>query len=517
MPIYQVGQLNTTALSAPGVYLQIQPPPMIINGVPSNVLGAVGVGSWGPVNAPTLCGGPSDVTRYLGAAQVRKYDLATAFGIWWLLGATAVQYVRVTDGTDTAAAGTLMDTAGTPAIGAHLTGFYTGSLGNNIGAAITTGTKQSTYKLTITMPNLQPEVFDNIPGTGATFWTNLVNAVNNGIGTRGPSQLVIATIGVSTATPNTSTTYALTGGADGTTGVVDSTLVGVDGIAGVRKGMYCLRGTGSQVGCLVDHSDITAASTVLALGLSEGIYFGAQGQPGQNYATVATALNTAGADGYGLKVFVGDWITYQDNTNNQQRLLGPTTFWAGLQASLSPEKSSLNKPIAGIVTTQRVAQNQPYTSGEIGFVKTSRLDCISNPCPGGAYYGCETGVNASSNAATLGDNYTRMTNYIALTLANAFGSVIGENQTTDLRTDAQTAMQAFLMNLWKAKMIGDVNNPTKVPFTVDISSDDNTDSQVAAGYMTANVAVKYLSVVFYFVINLQGGQTVVIQSSVQQS
>jgi hypothetical protein len=62
-------------------------------------------------------------------------------------------------------------------------------------------------------------------------------------------------------------------------------------------------------------------------------------------------------------------------------------------------------------------------------------------------------------------------------------------------------------------MIGDVNNPQAVPYTVVIDSTNNSSQAVANGYMTANVTVKYLSIVFFFVINLQGGQTVVVKSS----
>ena len=37
MSISQSGQLNVSALGAPGVYLQIVPPAPVINGVPSNL------------------------------------------------------------------------------------------------------------------------------------------------------------------------------------------------------------------------------------------------------------------------------------------------------------------------------------------------------------------------------------------------------------------------------------------------------------------------------------------------
>ncbi|MHB8354988.1 MAG: phage tail protein, partial [Burkholderiales bacterium] len=57
MAIYQLGQLNASALSVPGAYIQIVPPKnRYINGVPSNILGIVGVGSWGPVNSPIVAG-----------------------------------------------------------------------------------------------------------------------------------------------------------------------------------------------------------------------------------------------------------------------------------------------------------------------------------------------------------------------------------------------------------------------------------------------------------------------------
>lgn len=514
MPIYQLGQLNQTALSAPGVYLQIQPPPLIVNGVPSNLLGLVGVGSWGPVNSATLLGGPNDVAQKLGSNAVRSRDLPTAAEVCWKLGATAIQYVRISDGTDAAATIAVMDGAGSPVLGTTLTAFYTGTVGNGLTAAITAGTKQSTFKLTIARPNITAEVFDNLAGTGVAFWQALVSAVNNGQSQiRGPSQLVVATIAASTAAPNITSTFAATGGTDGATSITDAMMVGTDGVGTQRKGMYALRGSGCQVGALVDHQDMTAWATILAFGLSEGIYFGGASAPGTSYTATSTGLNTAGADGYGFKAFVGDWVTYFDSTNNQNRLLSPATIWAAEQASLSPEQSSLNKPILGFVGTQRVAMNNPYSSAEIGAIKTARLDVITNPSPGGNYYACQTGVNASSTNGQNGDNYTRMTNYLALTLAAAYGKVIGQNQTTDLRMSVQTSMQAFLGNLWRANMIGDVNNPSAVPYTVEIDAANNPNQQVANGYMTANVAVKYLSIVFYFVINLQGGQTVTIQST----
>jgi hypothetical protein len=507
--LFQLGQLNATALQAPGVYAQIVPPKTrYINGVPTDILGVVGIASWGPKNSPVTIGAPADAQRMFGSQQVRKYDLASALAIGFQVGAYNQRVVRVTDGTDTAATGNLMDTNGVPAIGATLTGIYTGTVGNSITAGITAGTKNSTFKLTVTLPGYTPEVFDNIAGSGATFWQNLVSAVNNGqSGTRGPSQLVVATIGVATAAPNTATTYTLASGTDGTTTLTDTVMVGTDGTA--RTGMYALRGTGASVLNLIDVTDQAQWTAINTFVLSEGMYYIGQGAAGASTSTVSGNLVTAGVDSYGCKIMVGDWEYWQDNVNGQSRMMAPATFEAAKIASQGPHLSSLNKPIAGITGTQRVNANQPYSNADIASVVAARLDLISNPCPGGAYYGAQTGRNTSSNPATNGDNYTRMTNYLANTLATSFGWVVGKLQTTDLRLTAKGSMDAFLSNLEQAGMIGDVNGGPA--FSVQIDANNNPSNRVALGYLQADVQVKYLSVVFDFLINLEGGQSVQIQ------
>lgn len=513
MPIYQLGSINTTSLQAPQVAVQIVPPKTrYINGVPTDIYGLVGVASWGPKNSPTLVGSPTDGQRLFGVQQVRKYDLASAIAIAFQVGAFNMRVVRVTDGTDVAASASLMDTAATPAIGATLSGFYTGTVGNTLTAAITPGAKASTYKLTITLPGYIPEVFDNIGGSGATFWTNLVSAVNNGqSGVRGPSTIAVATVGAGVAAPNVATVYTLAGGTDGATTITDTTLLGTDG--NTRTGMYALRSSGASVVNLVDVTDSTTWSAQNAFGLAEGAYIVAQGPAGASYTTVSTSLNTAGVDSYAMKVLVGDWNYWLDSVNGQTRLMAPATFMAAKISAQAPHYSSLNKPISGIVGTQRTAQNYPYSLAEVGAIVQARLDLITNPCPGGNYYGGMTGRNASSNSAVNGDNYTRMTNYLAFTLAASFGWVIGQLQTTDLRRTAKASMDAFLTNLEQQGMIGDANGGPS--FTVQLDASNNPDSRVALGYMQADVSVKYLSVIFDFIVNLEGGQSVVIQSNVR--
>jgi len=516
VPIYSLGALNTTALSAPDVYVQkVNPKTLYINGVTSDILGLVGAGSWGPVNAAVLASPDT-----FGPVTVRSHDLATALAVSAQQGAQNVRAVRVTDGTDVAASAVLKDAGGT-VTGLTLTAMYTGTVGNGLTATLSAGTAAASYKLTISRTDYSPEIFDNLTGTigaGGTLWATIANAVNLGqSGIRGPSRYCVAAVGSSILAPSTTTTTALfAGGTDGATwsvaGSDSAALIGADSNnAPSRKGMYALRGSGAQVLALIDYAPAAPAwSTIAAFADSEGMYAVVAAPVSNDYSATSSQLATAGADTPSLKVMVGDWLYWYDSLNGVNRLLSPATFVAAEIANLSPHQSALNKPLSGLTGSQRRGTApSPYTPAEVGAVATARLDVVTNPCPGGSYYGCRTGRNASSDPTRNGDNYTRMTNYLALTLAGAYGFVVGQPQTSDLRLKVKASMEAFLSNLEQQGMIGDPNGGKA--FSVTLNASNNPASRVAQGYMQADVQVKYLSIVWFFLVNLEGGQSVTVR------
>ena len=510
MTVLQAGQ---TLSIAPGLDVVIFPPAnTYINGLPTDGLGSVGVGSWGPVNVPVIgMGNSAQVQAMYGPITNRLHDISTAADVYDQNFVQSMTFVRVTDGTDVAASLTLMDTAATPAVGAHLTAKYTGIVGNTFSAAITTGRAVGTFKLTLTRAGFVPETWDNIPGTGAAFWTNLVNAVNNGIpGSSGPSQNFVATVGVSTAAPNITTAYTAAGGTDGTTAVTDTMLLGTDGL--VRTGMYALRATGVMVGNLID---CTTSSTWLAqaqFGLAEGIAFHGAAPQGSSIATTGTALSAAGVDAYSFFPKAGDFCWYQDVVNGVNRSLSPATYAAAVMAATSPEQSSLNKPIYGLIGTDRSNANNRYSQAEKEQAVINRVDYIANPSPGGNFFAVQTASNSASLSSENGDNFTRMTNYIAFTINSAMGYVIGQTQTDAQRRNVRNTLNAFFNNMWKStpQMIGDVNNPTSQPWQVILDKTNNTDASVALGNEIAAVSVTYLSIVKRFIVNYMGGQSVKI-------
>lgn len=508
MPVIQQGAAINSAV--PDVYVQITPPQQTyINGIATDILGIVGVGSWGPVNSPVVLSKYADASQAFGQANNRKYDLSTAVFFSALQGATNMRGVRVTDGTDAAASATI----GTN--GLTLTGRYTGTVGNSISAALSAGTAANSWKLVLSLPGYAPETFDNLAAglTGNAVWVAIAAAINNGSSAlRGPSKLVVASAGASTSAP-TATTVTLSGGLDGASGVTATQMVGTDGTS--RTGMYALRATGCLNAFLADCDASTSWTAQMAFGLSEGIHMIGTGPAGDTIANAVTTKATAGIDSYSFKLMFGDWCYVADPVTGVTRLISPQSFEAGLLAALPPQESALNGngaryPFKGIITTQKANSNSVYSNAELKLLGDAGIDVITNPCPGGAFYGSRIGKNTSSNSAINGDNYPRLTYYIAYTLNSAMGREVGKLQTPTQRQIALGKLTAFLSNMQNNGMIGDVNNPTKQAFSVILDASNNPSDQVALGYEKASIRVTYFSVITTFLVDLEGGQTVSI-------
>jgi hypothetical protein len=511
MPIVQQGAINTTALIVPDLYVQIVPPQtLLLNGVPTDVLGVVGTASWGPVGEPTIVGSMGDYAAAFGPVMPRKYDMGTPVAAAVQQGAGNFICVRMTDGTDTASSLTVLG-------GITFTALYTGSLGTQLSVTLSAGSAASTWRLTVALPGINPEVYDNITGAGSAFWTSVANAVNNGNGVlRGPSQLVVATSLASAATPVGGTFAFASGtpGSDGASGVTAALLVGSDTLP--RLGMYALRSQGCAIALLADADDPTQWSVQTEFGLSESVYMILTGPAGDNIANAVTTKAEAGIDSYAAKLMFGDWVYWSDQTNALIRLISPQGFVAGRLANLSPEQSSLNKPLYGVIGTQKSGQPgvgtaTTYATADLSALLSAGIDVIANPQPGGTYWGVRGGHNSSSNAATNGDNYTRLTNYIASTLASGMGVYVGQLVNATLFQNIRATLLAFLNGLLSQGMLGSTTGAA--PFAVVCDTSNNPVSRTSLGYVQADVQVQYQAINEKFIVNVQGGQTV--QVSIQ--
>ena len=521
MTIYQQGNINTAALIVPDLYVQIVPPQnLVLNGVPTNLIGVVGTASWGPVNQPVIVGSMSDFANAFGPVIARKYDMATNVATAVQQGASAFRCVRVTDNTDTAASYAFGFTSGSYA--ALLSARYTGSLGNAITVALSPGSTQNTWTLTIAIPGSLPEVFANIPGgTPAVFWQALVTAVNHGTGPLRPnSQLAVATIGTLTSTtPMTVSPQPLLGGTDGAVNVTAATLVGEDTLP--RTGMYSLRGQGCSIGILSDTDDPTQWVTQADFGASEGVYMILTGPAGDTITNATTVIQQVGLNTPSAKLMFGDWVFWQDQTNKLIRIVSPLGFVAGRLSNLSPEQSSLNKPLYSIIGTQKSGvpgsgQSTTYSDAELSALFQAGIDVIANPQPGGAYWGVRCGHNTSSNPAVYGDNYSRLTNFIAATLAAGMGPFVGQVINTQLFQQIRSTQLSFLQTLLNEGILG-VSGSGQLPFSVICDATNNPLSQTSLGYVQSDSQVQYQGINEKFIVNVEGGQTVVVQQQILPS
>lgn len=507
MPIQQLGSVNTTSLIVPDLYVQIVPPQnLVLNGVPTNVVGIVGTASWGPVSQPTIASTMADYAAAFGAVMPRKYDLGTQLATAVQQGAQNFRCVRVTDGTDTAAYSLV------PGTNVGFTARYTGSLGNAVAISLSPSSNPGTWKLTVTLPGFAPEVYDGLVGNGAVFWNALALAVNAGQGPqRGPSALVAATSGGTTGSPAAFSIQlgSSSPGTDGATNVGSVQLIGSE--VPSRSGMYALRGQGCGIALLADCDDPTTWSTQAGFGLQEGVYMILTGPAGDTITNAVTTKAQAGLDSYSAKLMFGDWLWWSDQVNQTTRLVSPQGFAAGRLANLSPEQSSLNKQIYGIVASQRSgtqagSQAAAYSSADLSALLAAGIDVICLPQPGGAYWGVRGGHNTSSNASISGDNYTRLTNYIAETLAAGMGKYVGQVINSDLFRQVRSTQLSFLGNMLSQGLLGSTDG--SLPYSVICDPTNNPSSRTGLGYVQSDAQVQYQAINERFIVNVEGGQTV---------
>ena len=507
MPIIQAGAINNTALIVPDLYVEIVPPQnLILNGVPTNILGVVGTSTWGPVGTPVIAGSMSDYYMNFGPVMARKFDAGTQVATAVQQGAQSFRCVRVSDGTDTFAS------ANIPGTGLGITALYTGSLGNQITVTLQPGSSASSWMLTARLPGIQPEVFDNISGVAGAFWLSLASAVNAGAGVqRSASRLITIRPNGNTSTPtNFSLTLgSATVGSDGAAGVAPGQLVGQDGTS--RTGMYALRGQGCGLVLLADADDPQTWTDQAEFSLDEGVYLILTGPKGDSISNAITVKQSIGLDCYGTKLMFGDWLWWADQANGLIRLVSPQGFVAGRLANLSPEQSSLNKQLYGVIGSQSSGQPQSgetlsYSSADLASLFCAGIDVVSNPQPAGSFWGVRGGKNSSSVVTRNGDNYTRLTNYIAETLSAGMGQYVGQVITATLFQNVRATILSFLQNMFGQRLLGSTDGT--LPYSVICDSSNNPLSMTGLGYVQANVQIQYQSINEKFIISLEGGQTV---------
>jgi uncharacterized protein len=152
------------------------------------------------------------------------------------------------------------------------------------------------------------------------------------------------------------------------------------------------------------------------------------------------------------------------------------------------------------------SQNTSYSSADLAVLLAAGIDVICNPQPGGSYWGVRGGHNSSSNAAINGDNYTRLTNYIAATLAAGMGQYVGQVINADLFRRIRATQLSFLQNMLGQGLLGSTDG--SLPFSVICDTSNNPSNRTDLGYVQSDAQVQYQAINEKFIVNIEGGQTV---------
>lgn len=395
---------------------------------------------------------------------------------------------------------------------------WTGDEGNYLAWQASKGAKSTpaarTWDITVFRTGAvnDSETFKDIPQ--ATFGASLSNALANGLSaTRGPSEFARFTSAGGVSAPH-QVAVAFTGGLNGDTSVLtDAQQMGSD-VAEPATGMYALRGRGVQHIGLSGNTNSTSWPGLRDFARLNGMLAYSAFPTGTTTQAAIAAKTAAGIDDPYITLDK-DFIQFNDTYNGLLRMLSPMPFVMGLKATLRPNESHGNKPINDIQATERTLAKKTYQPSETAKLTLAGIGFITNPCPGGAFFGRRHGLNTSSDNSVNGAEYTTMTNFLAYSLGGAFGSAIDKIQTQSPRDPLRTQTEAKLRN-FLGKLAPGSTEQLIEDYNVDMSfgvGKVNTPDSVTEGFMLAEVPVKYMSVVRFFVLRLIGGKTVEVKVS----
>lgn len=505
--------------TADGVYpYEIPPQAGIPAGQQTSLIARIGTGNWGPVDTPQYYNTLSQALNIWGAEATLPNSLVAATQSATPEG-TNFADVRVTDGTDTAATGNLVDASA--GIVATLVAKYSGTDGNTITATLnlisgsmTGGTPM--VQLVVAIANraswTSPTFSAGSSGyVKATFIANLQAAIAGSSGAGACPYIGSASAGSSALAPVTGTANTFTGGDSGVASITSAVLIGADGTTN-RTGIYALRGVGMNIVHVVGLTDLTQAQTLATFAQSESCIALIAIATGTSTTTAISDKNTANASNRWL-VVTKDWLQQNDAVDGTgAQYYEPSPKIAAGISQLQPWQYPGNKPYIGfanIIGTERTST--PYSTAELGLLEQSGILIITRPISRGNVYGLAHGMT-SDGVTPISD--TRMLNQIAVDVTAILGQFVGESQgpppaagaadTDPTRNNARNAITAYFAQKTNP------NAPQIANYNLIMDGTNNTAASVAAGYLYDEIQVTTLAGIRFILTGLQIGQTVQI-------
>jgi hypothetical protein len=369
MPVFLDGQQNLAALTVPGVYGDIILPQPFLLGLPTNIEGLVGVGSWGPLNSLVPVSKPSDAAVSIGPPIIRNNDMSSYVSASSQVGGSiGYMCVRVSDGTDTAAT-----------------------------AQVQAGATNATGTITLNDNTLGVGTIV-VNGTTVTFGTNVVVGPN-----LSATALNLLTFLQSSADVNISKmTYALS-----QTNVITCTSV----LSGVAGNAYTLTNGTSTTHVTVSGATLTGGAATGATGITiVGKFSGTLGNKIQFSIQNGSAANTF----MGIVVFPGMVAEQFNNVPGPVPATGTITF----SANPAPADTVTVAGTAITFVASGAVGNQVNIAATLGNTVAGLMTLLLTSVDANLIKVTQT-INAAQNAITVTANQTLSTGAFAGSAGNS--------------------------------------------------------------------------------------------------
>lgn len=160
---------------------------------------------------------------------------------------------------------------------------YSGTFGNGVTLTLSAGSTTG-IKATLSAPGQPNEVYDNISGTGTTFWNTLATSINSS------SRLATAEAGTYAIDPTIGNSYTLSGGAGSAKNNYATTTIGTSDITfdALSTGT-----AGNNISVSISNVVGTTADVTITDGTTTETYNGISGVGAAFWSNLANAVNSA--------------------------------------------------------------------------------------------------------------------------------------------------------------------------------------------------------------------------------
>lgn len=474
----------------PDVNLREAAPSPSIRAAAVGIVGVVGQATRGPVGVPTRVSSLNDWTRKFGgfdAAQggegyMFMYNLFRA-------GASTVDFVRITDGNETAATASVN--------GSTFALLQPGSYGNNVTLTITANSVSGFVDL----------LFRNGSETyeyKAVTFADTANAryvqtvLDNATEVDGFVEITV----VGGSNPATGT-VSFAGGSNGTvqgTSLLDSAFIGQNtgnGLTGLVametdddvEIVVCTRANAALAGALKDHVSLGSVSPRIAVCAPAS---------GTTVTTLATFMQSFNSD---RCVMTYPHLQILNPATNKKEYHNPTSFYAGLLSTLSYHVSPSRNVVNGVIGTERA-----LTRGEVDTLSRNRVSPIT--LLSGFGFVVRNGYNTSNLPSLANVTRRRAVNFFAKTFEVGLQQFVSKPHTPALRNDVVSVLSGLLQNEVNQGKIGQVNGGAA--FAVKCDSENNPNSVVQQGQLIVDIQISLWSPADFINVTLDASEAKVL-------